>query len=233
VENNIEGMNITILLPVYNDEAFIERTILSIMGQTYKNFICIIGFNGTKDLSKEIVNRLVENDDRFKIFDYGSESGKSKTLNKMLAEVKTERLCLIDGDDIWVSDKLEKQIKFSPYYDVIGTLASYIDESDNIFHNLKLSEGNDEICSSLLKGNNQIVNSSCMVNTGDVLSVGGWNSDEGLEDFDLWVKLYKKSKTFYNIQEYLVNHRIHPGSNFNSKKLSVSVYDILYLNGIK
>ena len=73
-----------------------------------------------------------------------------------------------------------------------------------------------------------------MVNTADALSVGGWDhAVEGLEDFDFWVKLYKKAKTFYNIQEYLVQHRVHSNSNFNAKKLDVSVNDILYRNGIK
>ena len=227
-------MQITILLPVHNDEKFIGRTLLSVINQTHKDFTCLIGFNGTRDLSKEIVNNLVADDNRFKVFDYGTDSGKSKTLNKMLSEVKTDRFCLIDGDDIWVDTKLETQIKFSKYYDVVGTLACYIDESDNIFHYLPLSENNDEISNGIIRGHNQIINSSCMVNTEDALSVGGWDhAVEGLEDFDFWVKLYKKAKTFYNIQEYLVKHRIHSNSNFNAKKLDVSVNDILYRNGIK
>lgn len=227
-------MKITILLPVHNDEIFIERTLLSLIRQTYTDFVCLIGFNGTVDLSKEIVGKLTENDDRFIIFDYGNESGKSKTLNKMLEEVKTERFCLMDGDDLWNENKLERQIKFSGNYDIIGTLACYIDEHDNVFHYLRLAESSDEIIRGIYNGHNQIINSSCLVNTSDALSIGGWDyMVEGLEDFDFWVKLCKKSKTFYNIQEYLVNHRIHSNSNFNSKKLAVNVNEVLYRNEIK
>jgi hypothetical protein len=73
-----------------------------------------------------------------------------------------------------------------------------------------------------------------MVNTEDALSIGGWDSTvEGLEDFDFWVKLYKKSKKFYNVQEYLVRHRIHRNSNFNAKELEFTVYDVLLKNNIK
>jgi len=227
-------MKITILLPVHNDETYIERTLLSIINQTYENFVCLIGFNGTRDLSKEITERLIVNDTRFILLDYGNESGKSKTLNKMLADVKTERFCLIDGDDVWDRHKLERQINLAGKYDVVGTLACYIDEHDNIFHYLPLSENNDQIANGILRGHNQIINSSCMVNTADALSIGGWDHTvEGLEDFDFWVKLYKKSKTFYNIQEYLVHHRLHSNSNFNAKKLDASINDILYRNGIK
>lgn len=226
-------MKITILLPVYNDEKFIERTLISLMSQTYQNFLCLIGFNGTVDSSKEIVNRMVAGDNRFNIFDFGNDKGKSITLNKLLDKIETESFCLIDGDDIWDRRKLETQIMISDQYDVIGTLACYIDENDNVFNHLKLDENNSSIRDGILRGHNQIINSSCMVKTRDALSIGGWDSElVGLEDFDFWVKLYSAGKTFYNIQEYLVHHRIHKGSNFNSKELPYTVYDILKRNEV-
>ena len=226
-------MKITILLPVHNDEKFIERTIVSLMGQTYQDFLCLIGFNGTVDSSKEIADRIVAGDNRFIAFDFGEERGKSITLNKLLHKVETERFCLIDGDDIWDQRKLEAQIRISDQYDVIGTLACYIDEHDNIFNHLKLDENNSPIRDGILRGHNQIINSSCMVKTSDALSIGGWDSEvDGLEDFDFWVKLYYAGKTFYNIQEYLVHHRIHKGSNFNAKELPYTVYDILKRNEV-
>jgi teichuronic acid biosynthesis glycosyltransferase TuaG len=226
-------MKISILLPVHNDEKFIERTIVSLIDQTYQDFLCLIGFNGTIDSSKEIVGRMVDGDNRFILFDFGNDKGKSITLNKLLNEVETEVFCLIDGDDIWEQRKLETQIGISDQYDVIGTLACYIDENDNIFNHLKLDENSSRIRDGILRGHNQIINSSCMVKTSDALSIGGWDSEvDGLEDFDFWVKLYSAGKTFYNIQEYLVHHRIHKGSNFNAKELPYTVYDILKRNKV-
>jgi glycosyltransferase involved in cell wall biosynthesis len=226
-------MKISILLPVHNDEKFIERTIASLIGQTYQDFLCLIGFNGTIDSSKEIVSRMVDGDNRFIIFDFENDKGKSITLNKLLNKVETEFFCLIDGDDIWEQRKLETQMGISDQYDVIGTLACYIDENDNIFNHLKLDENSSRIRDGILRGHNQIINSSCMVKTSDALSIGGWDSEvDGLEDFDFWVKLYSAGKTFYNIQEYLVHHRIHKGSNFNAKELPYTVYDILKRNKV-
>ena len=58
---------VTILLPVYNDEEFIEYTIKSILEQDFKDYKCLIGFNGTLDSSKEIAEKLVSRDERFNI----------------------------------------------------------------------------------------------------------------------------------------------------------------------
>ena len=52
-------MKITILLPVHNDEKFIERTLLSILKQTHTDFVCLIGFNGTIDSSKSISKKII------------------------------------------------------------------------------------------------------------------------------------------------------------------------------
>ena len=193
----------------------------------------MIGFNGTTDNSRDIVKSLIENDRRFSINDFGDAKGKSLTLNKLLDIVDTEFICLIDGDDIWKSDKLGKQINISSQFDIIGTLASYIDENNSSFFNLNLLEDNESIKRELFKGNNQIVNSSCFLKTSCAREVGGWDhSVEGLEDFDFWVKLAKKNKIFFNVQDYLVYHRVHQNSNFNAKKLSYSVIDILIKNKI-
>ena len=72
-----------------------------------------------------------------------------------------------------------------------------------------------------------------MLKTSDALSIGGWDSElVGLEDFDFWVKLAKKNKIFFNVQDYLVYHRVHQNSNFNATKLPYTVTDVLIKNNI-
>ena len=128
---------ITILLPVYNDEAFLHYTIKSILQQEFEDYKCIIGFNGTIDSSREIAKSLIDTDHRFTIIDYGNDKGKAKTLNKLLKIIDTEYISLIDGDDIWESDKLSEQISICKIFDVIGTLAYYIDTHNNKINQLK------------------------------------------------------------------------------------------------
>lgn len=227
---------VTILLPVYNDEKYLRFTIQSLLNQTFDDYKCLLGFNGTVDGSREIVSSMVDGNPKFTIIDYGEEKGKAITLNKLLNLVDTEFFCLIDGDDIWENNKLESQIRFvkeNPKVDVVGTFASYINENNFRYFNLDLATGDYNIRKNILSGNNQIVNSSCFLKTDHALDINGWDPTvEGLEDFDFWVKLAKKEKIFDNIPQYLVYHRVHQKSNFNAKSLPYTTLDILNKNDI-
>jgi glycosyltransferase involved in cell wall biosynthesis len=223
--------SVTILLPVHNDEKYLANCLISLKNQSHTKFNCLVGFNGTEDKSKDIFQELVGNDPRFKDLDYGKESGKSITLNKMLKEVQAEITCLIDGDDMWHKDKLKTQIEIAANSDVIGTLTTYINEKNNPLLNISLKEFSDDISEGMLAGHNQIINSSCFVKTECFKEIGGWDPEvEGLEDYDAWVKIALLGKRFYNIQEFLTYHRIHSGSNFNSKSLNITPMDILNRN---
>jgi len=225
---------ITILLPVHNDEKWLSMCLESIIGQSFQNFKCIIGFNGTVDGSREIFNSLCGNDLRFSKVDYGERSGKSITLNAMLELVDTKYTCLIDGDDIWHPEKLLKQMENIGDFDVLGTMTHYIDEKNQITNTLNLSLDNDSIKIGFSRGHNQIINSSCMVKTDCFKSANGWDPlVEGMEDFDMWIKISNMGRTFKNLPEPLVYHRIHRNSNFNAKKLDVTIEDILIRNKIK
>ena len=222
---------ITILLPVHNDERYLSHCLGSLKDQSHSEFKCLVGFNGTTYRSKDIFRDLVGKDSRFSDLDYGTESGKSITLNKMLKEVQTEITCLIDGDDMWHPDKLRSQVKRLGEADVIGTLTTYMDEDNRPGHRISLYENHEAISHLLLEGHNQIINSSCFVKTDCFREVGGWDpAVEGLEDYDVWVKMAYKGKTFYNIQMSLTYHRIHASSNFNAKRLPLTPLDILIRN---
>jgi glycosyltransferase involved in cell wall biosynthesis len=230
----MESDLITILLPVYNDERYLERSLRSIQDQTHTNFICLVGFNGTIDKSREVFQETVGKDLRFVSVDYGMDSGKSKTLNKLMEMVNTERVCLMDGDDVWHPEKMSHQVnlvKMGGDYDVIGTLTTYINSEDQKWANIYLPEHPENIRRLILSAENKVINSSSMIKTSGIREVGGWDASvEGLEDFDMWVKFSLLGKRIYNIQSFLVYHRIHEKSNFNSKPLEYTPHDILRKN---
>jgi glycosyltransferase involved in cell wall biosynthesis len=230
----MESDLITILLPVYNDERYLERSLRSIQNQTHTNFICLVGFNGTVDKSREVFQETVGKDPRFVSIDYGIDGGKSKTLNKLMEMVNTERVCLMDGDDVWHPEKMSHQVnlvKMGGDYDVIGTLATYINSEDQKGINIYLPEHPESIRGLILSTENKVINSSSMIKTSCIREVGGWDASvEGLEDFDMWVKFSLLGKKIYNIQSFLVYHRIHEKSNFNSKPLGYTTQEILLKN---
>lgn len=215
-------MKISILLAVYNGEQYLRRSLESLLNQTYKDFEILIGFNGTKDRSKKIVSEY--NDDRIRVFDYGDDTGKSKTLNKLLKESKGEWLAIQDDDDIWLPKKIELQMELAleGKYDVIGSKIFYCDELDKIKGMPNISTEHEDIVSKSLSGDNQIPNTSAIFKRSDAESVNGWDENlAGVEDFDFWLKLMKKGCKFKNLKKQLVLHRVHDKSNFNTKKYNI------------
>jgi glycosyltransferase involved in cell wall biosynthesis len=208
---------ISILLATYNGENFIKQSINSILNQTFTDFELLIGFNGTTDNSKNIVAQY--NDSRIKIFDYGDDKGKAKTLNKLIKEAKFDWIAIQDDDDVWLPNKLENQIKFLENFDIIGTQILYIDKESNLIGEVRLETKDSEIKFFSLNGKNQIANSSSLTRKKVIEEVNGWNENLfGVEDYDLWLKLIRKNCRFKNLDEILVLHRIHSGSNFNNNK---------------
>lgn len=210
---------ISILLATYNGEKYIKESIDSIVNQTFKNWRLLVGFNGTTDSSKEIVDSY--DDPRIMVYDYLDDKGKAKTLNKLLKKVNTPWCAVQDDDDVWTPKKLETQMMFDGDFDVIGTQIKYIDEKGKIIGNPRLATVNNHIRSKSLSGVNQMANSSVIFRTSYALQVDGWDETlDGIEDFDFWLKIMRlkhENAEFFNVPEFLTLHRLHNGSNFNTK----------------
>ena len=217
---------ISVLLATYNGERFIEQSIISVLNQTFTKFELLIGFNGTTDRSKEIVASF--NDPRIKVFDYGDDKGKAKTLNKLLQEAKYEWIAIQDDDDVWADNKLETQVQHIKEYDVIGTQIHYINEHNYIIGAPDLSTKPAEIVERSLNGNNQVASTGAIFKKADAQSIDGWKEGlDGVEDFDFWLRLMRIGKSFYNTSEPYVYHRLHSKSNFNSNTKGFGVEKIL------
>jgi len=212
---------ISILLATYNGEKYIKKSIDSIINQTYTDWELLIGFNGTTDGSKEIVFQY--NDSRIKVFDYGDDKGKSKTLNKLMKEASGDWMAIQDDDDIWLPKKLERQFANSEGFDVIGTQIMYINENDDTTGKPNLSIDDSSIKEKSFRGDNQIANSSAIFKSKCAIELGGWDESlAGIEDFDFWLKIMRKGYIFKNISSVEVFHRLHSESNFNTKKFNLN-----------
>ena len=208
---------ISILLAVYNGEKYISQSIESILFQTYPEWELLIGFNGTSDRSKEIAYSY--QDKRIKIFDYGLDKGKGKTLNKLMSESNYDWCAMQDDDDIWIPQKLEQQILLTKQFDVIGTYILYINSNSTIIGSPKLAQQHQDIKYLTLNGINQIANSSSIFKKRPIIELSGWNVELNInEDLDLWQRLLKTGRVFANIPQYLTLHRLHKDSNFNPKE---------------
>ena len=220
---------ISILIPIYNGHKYLKKCLKSVYAQTYNNYEIIIGINGhelNSDVYKKCKNIIKSFDkNNITLVDYGKfdcVNPKSKTLNEMTKITKYYWIALLDVDDLWLPDKLQKQtnviINRNNKFDVIGTKCQYFNKSTKI---PQLPSNNISEHDFMLF--NPIINSSVIIRK----SLCYWE-DIIYEDYYMWLDLWKNKKcNFFNINEILVKHMIHPESSFNSK------YGKKYVNNVK
>lgn len=127
-------MKLTVAIPIYNAERFLDEAIQSVLAQTYKDFELWLVDDGSTDNSMKIAEKYLK-DCRVKVFSDGKNLQLSIRLNKIAQEVQTEYLMRMDSDDMMHPQKIEKQmavLEAHPEIDVLGTNAFSIDENNNV-----------------------------------------------------------------------------------------------------
>jgi teichuronic acid biosynthesis glycosyltransferase TuaG len=206
---------ITILIPIYNGIEFLKECLETVQYQTYKHWEIIIGINGFKENSDTYKFAKTFENEKIKVYDFHTIKGKSNTLNEMIKYSKYSWISILDVDDKWLPKKLESQIEFLNNYDVIGTQCKY-------FGNLNLTPKIplNDISKFNFLNVNPIINSSVIIKK----ELCFWDSKfDGVEDYDLWLKLWKQNKKFYNVNSIQVLHRIHQSSAFNAQGNNLKV----------
>ena len=101
---------VSIIMPSYNTAPYIRNTIQSVLEQTYQNWELIIVDDCSEDNTDDVVAAIKE--DRIKYFHNDRHSGAAVSRNRALREAKGRWMAFLDSDDLWMPEKLEKQISF-------------------------------------------------------------------------------------------------------------------------
>lgn len=103
---------VSIITPVYNCEKLVSKTIESVRNQTYQNWEMILVDDCTPDNSANIIKEYEKKDSRIKYIKLKQNSGAAIARNKALKEAKGRFIAYLDADDLWKTEKLEKQVRF-------------------------------------------------------------------------------------------------------------------------
>lgn len=199
---------ISVILPVYNSEAYIRESIESILNQTYVNFEFLILNDGSTDKSEEII--LSYNDSRIKYHKHPN-CGLAGTLNKGIELSMGEIIARQDQDDISLPERFKKQINFlnnNPEIILVGTRANvFIDGGEVIkYHDHATSMA---VLKFDLMFNNPFVHSSVMFRKNVLNKVGNYTTDRSFfEDYNLWSKMMWYGD-LANLKDVLVEYRHH------------------------
>ena len=189
-----------------------DESVISIINQTYKEWELIIGINGHEPNSETYQTAKKYENEKIRVYDLHHLRGKCTTLNHLIQYCQYDHISLIDVDDIWLENKLEVQIPYLHLYDVIGTKTVYFGKWNNIVP--KIPVGDITSYGKQIFSVNPIINSSAIIKKKWCV----WDSHyEGVEDYELWLRIQHEGGTLFNCNEICVKHRIHDTSAFNTK----------------
>ena len=197
---------ISVIMPVYNGEIYLEDAIKSILNQTLQNFEFIIINDGSKDNSLEIIEKYASVDDRIIVINRENR-GLVATLNEGINVSRGKYIARMDQDDICLPHRFAKQLKFLENNPEISICGSWIETFGDEKHVWKLPIKHDNIKAKLIL-NSAIVHPAVMLRKTVFDKFLYEEEYNKAEDYALWVKIIDSFK-FYNIPEVLLKYRIH------------------------
>ncbi len=206
---------ISVVIPAYNAEQFLDETLESVLSQTYENWECIIVNDGSTDNTEEIAKKWCEKDARFRYF-YKENSGASDTRNLGIKETRGEYIAFLDADDLYMPNFLEiclenlveKDVdlvapKMLEFWDVQNEVIEDEDKKDYLY------SGKEGIA-LFLHSNRITMALLCKKSVMD--EVGGFTWHKKAEDLHCWLKVLFAGYKIYRLGEYYAYRRMHNNS---------------------
>lgn len=231
IKENMNDSEITVIMPVYNSEKYLQQAIESILDQTYKEFSFIIINDGSSDTSAKIIKKFT--DTRILYIENKANKGIVYSLNKGLELAKSKYIVRMDADDICEKNRLKIQYEYmEKNTDVwlLGCSAYKIDKDGKRIGELCPSNESENIKTMLLF-NNPIIHPSVMLRRKEALNYCSKYESKHVasEDYGMWCKLASSDGRIEILPEKLMNYRVSEGSitaNARKEKMLDGYLDI-------
>lgn len=208
---------VSIIIPVYNCEKYIKKTIESVKEQTYKNWELVIVDDCSTDRSKDIIQEeLKQIIEKSTLISLNINSGVAIARNIALKQAKGDIIAYLDGDDFWKKDKLEKQLDFMEKNKYAFSFTSYSYFKNNSYREIgKIPE--KLIFKESLK-NTVILTSTVMIDISKIdKSLLEMPNIRRGQDTATWWNILKKGNIAYGLNENLTFYR-KEGTTLSSNK---------------
>ena len=222
---------VAVVIPAYNAEPWIARTLTSVLAQTYRNFEVWVVNDGSTDRTAERVERVAQQDARVKLLNQPN-AGVAAARNFGIQQSQGELIAPIDADDLWHPEQLAKQVAcFLAAPATVGLVYSWsvnIDEQDRPLGGFHAAEIAGAVFQTLLC-HNFLGNASCtMMRRSYLRQAGAYNPDfqtqnaHGCEDWDLYLRLAELCQ-FRAVPEFLVGYRkLRQSMSYNYERMARS-----------
>lgn len=209
---------ISIVVPVYQAEAFIAQTIESVQKQSYENWELILVDDCSKDRSCVIIERMAAEDSRICLLRQGKNLGAAAARNSGVCHAKGRYLCFLDSDDLWEQDKLTAELSFMKEKQAgfVFTGYEFADEYGKGFG--KIVRVPEEITYSEALKNTTIFTSTVMFDREKIKDEDIFMPAIASEDTATWWHLLKVYGKAYGLDKNLVKYR-RSANTLSSNKL--------------
>lgn len=201
---------VSIIMGIYNCENTLVKSIESILDQTYDNWELIMCDDCSKDKTYEIARYFEKKyPNKIKLIKNEQNLSLGPTLNRCLKYVSGKYIARHDADDLYIKDKLEKQVAFlesNKNIDLVGTGMKMFDEGGVYGERFlkKKPDGRD-----LMKGTT-FAHATIMAKVKVYERLSGYSESmdrRGVEDYDLWFRFFQEGFKGYNLNEALYEVR--------------------------
>lgn len=202
---------ITVLIPVYNGEKYLEQSLESVLNQTFKDFEVLVIDDGSTDDSIRILKRFAIIDDRVRVIQK-QNTGLIDTLNYGLAESVGKWIARMDQDDIAFPRRLELQhekVDSDSSLVLVGGNFETINEANQKTRTYRLPHLHSQLVERLYRLQGFFPHSSAMFNSEIARQIGGYEPQALYnEDWDLWLRLSAQGKIGL-VSETIISIRKH------------------------
>jgi glycosyltransferase involved in cell wall biosynthesis len=219
---------ISVVIPAYNHEHFVGYAIESILGQTCQDFELVIVNDGSTDGTERVIQGY---DDRRIRYYYQENQDAYNTINRGISLAKGEFIAILNSDDIFVSDRLERLLDYCRTEEKVCAFSDVIpiDEHNNEFtepdfgwnhwhrDNREFYFTSDDLYTSFLHGNFMVTTSNLFMTREAAQEIGPFCSLRYLHDYDFIFRMIArfKDKVGYLHDKKLLYYRIHGGNTLS------------------
>ena len=206
---------VSVVIPTYNRSKLLKKAIKSVLDQTFKDFEVLVVDNASQDDTKEMIASL--KDPRIKVCGIQNHGVIARSRNHGMRNAAGEYIAFLDDDDLWLPDKLEKQVSYletHPEYHLVYTPVWTTDENDvrKELLEIRRSPAEGDLFYELVRGN-YIAQTTVLMRRGLLSEIGSFNEDpayRSIEDYEYWLRVSLKRGIGF-IGEPLALYRVHSG----------------------
>lgn len=219
---------VSIIVPVYNSERFLNDTINTVLNQTYQNWELIFVNDCSTDESENIIKKFSKKDKRIKLFSQKKNGGAALARNRGIDEAQGEFICFLDADDLWVKNKLELQVNFIKSNNCEFIYGGYEFANDKGIPNGKVVKVPSKITYKQALKNTTIWTCTVMFNMNKLSKELIYMPNVASEDTACWWKILKKIDCAFGINEVLAYYRRSENTLSSNKLVAIKRIWFLY-----